>query len=78
MRHELAELALFVGVLDQVGLVDDVHQVARLGHSPEHAVDAEAQLPFPFTGLAEDQEIALAQVGMGTARVPGVVAKERL
>ena len=76
MGHGLAQLFLFVGVFDQIGLVDDIDQVARFRHSPEHPVDPEAQLPFTAVALAEPQQIGLAQVEMGSVRVGAVVAEK--
>ena len=42
MNHGLAQLGLFVGVFHEVGLIDDIDQVARFGDAPEHPVDAGA------------------------------------
>jgi len=39
MGHGLAQLFLFVRMFDQIGLVDDIDQVARFRHAPEHPVD---------------------------------------
>ena len=77
MGHGLPELGFFVGMLDQVGLVDDVHQVARFGDSPEHPVRAETQLPFAVAELAEYKQVGFTHVEMGAARVRAVVAEER-
>ena len=55
VSHELAELGLFVGVLDQVRLVDDIDEVAHLRHPPGHPVHAETQLPLTLAGLAVEQ-----------------------
>ena len=74
--HELPELGFFVGVLDQVGLVDDIHQVARFRHPPEHPVRAEAQLPLAVAEFAEHQEVGLPHVEVGAAGVAAVVAEE--
>ena len=39
--HGLAQLVFRVDVLDQVGLVDDIDQMARFGDAPEDLADAE-------------------------------------
>ena len=53
MDHGLPELGLFVGMLDDGGLVDNVHQVARLRNTPEYPVGPEPQLQLPFADLAQ-------------------------
>ena len=77
MGHGLAQLGLLVRMVDQVGLVDDVDQMARFGDAPEHPVDAEAQFPFAAAQRAAQQQIGFAQIAMGAGRVGGVVAEER-
>ena len=57
-------------MLDEVGLVDDVDQVLRFGDAPEHAVHAQAQLPFPSAGFAEHEKIGLAQIGRACGASP--------
>ena len=37
--HRLAELVFKVDILDEVRLIDDVHEVPRLGDAPEHLPD---------------------------------------
>ena len=77
MGHELAHPALFVRVVGQVDLVDDVDQVMEFGDAPEHPVDAEPRLPLAVAELAEQQEVGLAQVGVGPVGVRAVVAVMR-
>ena len=77
MGHGLAQLGLLVRMVDQVGLVDDVDQMARFGDAPEHPVDAEAQFPFAAAQRAAQQQIGFAQIAMGAGRVGGVGAEER-
>ena len=74
MGHELSHPALFVRVVDQVDLIDDVHQMMEFGDAPEHLVDAQPGFPFALAELAEQQEIGLAQIGMGALRIGAVVA----
>ena len=76
MGHRLAQLGLFVRMLDQVRLVDYVDQVARLRDTPEDAVDAETQLPLILAEFAEQQQIGFAQIGVGAVRIAGVQAIE--
>ena len=77
MGHGLAQLGLLVRMAGQVGLVDDVDQMARFGDAPEHPVDAQAQFPFAAAQRAAQQQIGLAQVAMAAGRVGGVGAEER-
>ena len=77
MGHGLAQFLLFVGVFDQVGLVDDIDQVARFGDPPEHTVHTQAQLPFVVADLAVHQNIGFAQVEVRALGVGAVIAKER-
>ena len=44
--HSLSELDIGVEVLDEIGLIDNVDQVLRFGHTPEDFMDAEAKRPF--------------------------------
>ena len=53
MGHGLAQFQLFVGVFDEVDLVDDIDQMARFGDPPEHTVDAQAQFPFIIAEVPE-------------------------
>ena len=76
MRHRLTKLALGVRMLNQVRLVDDVHQRPRLGDAPEDPVDAQAQFPFAVACIAEGEKVGFPQVGMRTLRVPGIEAQE--
>ena len=64
-------------MLDEVGLVDDVDEVLRFGDAPEHAVHAQAQLPFPAAGFTEHEKVGLAQICVGAARIRAVVAEKR-
>ena len=77
MDHGLAQLDLLVGMLDEIGLVDDIDRIAGFGDAPEHPVDAQAQLPLAVAGLSEQQQIGFAQIDMGALGVAGVVAQER-
>ena len=77
MGHGLAQLGLLVRMAGQVGLVDDVDQMARFGDAPEHPVDAQAQFPFAAAQRAAQQQIGLAQIALAARRVGGVGAQER-
>ena len=71
--HGLAELLLAVQVLDAVGLVDDVDEVARLDHSPEHPVEADDER----VTIRQVEPAGEPQVEVGALPVVGVDAKER-
>ncbi len=43
--HGLAQELVAVDVFNRIGLVDDVHQMARFGDAPEHAMGADQHLP---------------------------------
>ena len=64
-------------MLDHVGLVDDIHQVARFRDSPEDPIRAEAQLPLTVSDLTEHKQVGFTHIEMGAARVRAVVAEER-
>ena len=64
--HRLAELVLLVDILQRVGLVDDVDQMARFGDTPEDLVDAAQQVPVTLAR----RDIGLADVEMGAFVVP--------
>ncbi len=74
--HGLPHPGLFIGMFDQVDLVDDVHQVAGLDHAPEHAVDAEAQFPFAVAECAGKQDVGFPQIEVGPPAVRAVVAEK--
>ena len=76
MDHGLSQLGLLVRMFDEVGLVDDIDQVVRFYDTPEHLIEAEAQLPLVIANFAEQQQIGFTQVGMGTVRIRGVVAEK--
>ena len=71
--HGLAQEVLFVGILDLIHLIDDIDQVPRLGHAPEHAVDPDQKIPLVLNGTP----VSLAQVGMGSFAVLAVEPKKR-
>jgi hypothetical protein len=68
----LSQLVFPVRVFHQIGLVDYVDQVLRLGDSPENPVDAKTQLPV----LAHMKPVKLAQIEMGAFRIQGVEPPE--
>ena len=78
MRHGLAELDFFIWILDEVGLVDDVDEMARFGHPPEDVINAKAQFPLLIFNLTNKQEICLAQIAVAAFRVAAVVSIEAL
>ena len=72
VRHRLAELVFLVERFDQIGLVDDVDEMARLGDAPKDFAQADAQIPI--AGVVEP--VRLAQIPMGALVVAGVEAAE--
>ena len=64
-------------MFEEVDLVDDVDQVLRFGHAPEHPVHAKPQFPFTLAQLAVQQSIRFPQVPVGADRVHAVVTKKR-
>ena len=46
INHGLSQLILAVDIFDHVGLIDNIYQVLRFGHAPEHNVEADGQLPI--------------------------------
>ena len=77
VAHELAELGFFVGMFDQVDLVDDVHEVVRLDDTPEDPVDAETQFPLRIARLAQEQRVGLVHIRVGAAGVLAIEPVER-
>ena len=77
VRHRLAQLGFLAGVLDEVELVDDVHEVMQLDHAPEHAVNAQPKLPGVLAPVSVHQQIGLAQVCVGAPGIGAVVAIKR-
>ena len=77
MGHRLAQFDFLVGIFDEVGLIDDIDQIARFRDAPEHPVDSEANLPFTFAQRAVQQQVGFAQVGVGQGPVRGVETEER-
>ena len=77
MSHQLTHLGLLVGMLHQIGLVDDVDQGTRFDDAPENAIDAETQFPFVFADVAVRENIGLAEIRVSAVRVPGVVSVRR-
>lgn len=53
MDHGLPQLSFASRMFDEIDLVDDIDQVLRFGYSPEHLIDAHAQLPFAVANFAE-------------------------
>lgn len=72
VEHRLAELALVVEIFDEIGLVDDVDQVARFGHAPVHAAQAGAELDV----FADLRVVQLADVGVAALVVARIDAAE--
>ena len=56
----LAQLVFAVTVLDRIGLVDDVDEVAGFGHAPEHLDGA---------GLQRDRVATIAIIGLSNVEV---------
>ena len=71
--HRLAQVVLAVQVFDQVDLVDDVDQMVRFRHPPEHLV--EAGQDFPAVGLIEP--IGLADIKVGALAIAGIQTQIR-
>ena len=76
MDHRLTHLGLLVRLFDEVRLVDDIHQGTRFDDTPEHAIDTQTKLPFALAGIAVQEEIGLAEIGVGAVRVSGVVSEK--
>ena len=77
MHHGLTQLGAVSRVLDEVQLVDDIHEVVQLGHTPENAVETQPKLPGVLAPISMGQKIGFAQVRMRAPRVGAVVAIER-
>ena len=76
MGHWLTHLYLFVRVLYNIGLIDDVHQGTQLRNAPKHPVDAQTQFPFAVANIAVHQQIGLTEITVRAVRVPGIVPQE--
>ena len=77
VRHGLTQLGSIARVLDEVHLVDDVHEVVQLGHAPENAVESQPKLPEILAPVSMCQQVGLAQVCMRALRIGAVVSIER-
>ena len=75
--HGLTQLGPVAGVLDKVRLVDDIHEVVQLGHTPEDAVEPQPKFPGILVPVPEGQQVGFAQVPVGALRVGAVISKER-
>ena len=77
MSHRLAQLGFFARMLDQIKLVDDIHEIVQLGHAPEDLVHAQAKLPEIFSPFPVGQQVGLAHIGVAAARIGAVVSIKR-
>ena len=64
VRHGLTQLGPVSRVLDEIQLVDDVHEIVQLGHAPENPVQSQLQLPEIVAPVAVHQQVGLADVPM--------------
>ena len=46
VNHRLAKLGFLVDVFHEVGLVNDVDEMSRLGDTPEDLVDTDGEIPI--------------------------------
>ena len=77
MCHRLTQFGSIARVLDEVQLVDDIHEVVHLGHAPENTVESQSKLPEILSPVSVHQQVGLAQIRVRALRIGAVVSIKR-